>query len=117
VRLRCADGGELFLQASLDGNCLSILGDICGAETDSAHRYVASNAEHLFYLQKANSRCFLNKNSIRSRKAWPGYIHGVNGSDPVCHGNTEVKASTPVIRAFETRIADILFAVQLAPDL
>ena len=117
VRLRCADGGELFLQASLDRNCLSILGDICGAETDPARRHVASNAEHLFDLQEANACCLLNQNSIRPRKAWPRNIHGINGGDPVCHGNTEVEAPTPVIRTFETRIADILFAVQLAPDL
>lgn len=117
VRLRCADGGELFLQASLDRNGLPVLSDIGGTETDSARRYVASNAEHLFDLQKADTRCLLNKDSIRPRETWPRNIHRVNGSDPVCHGNTEVEAPTPVIRTFETRIADTLFAVQLAPDL
>lgn len=117
VRLRCADGGELFLQASLDRNCLSILGDIGGTETDSARRHVATDAEHFFHLQEANPGRLLNKNSIRPRKTWPRYIYGVNGSDPVCHRYAEVEASTPVIRTFETRVADILFTVQLAPDL
>lgn len=117
MRLRCADGGELFLQASLDRNGLPVLSDICGTETDSARRHVVSNADHLFDLQKTDTRCLLNKNSIRPRKTWPRYVHGVNGSDPVCHGNTEVEASTPVICTFKTRVADTLFAVQLAPDL
>jgi len=117
VRLCCADGGELFLQTSLDGNCLSILCYIGGTETDSARRHVASNAEHVFDLQKTDTRCLLNKNSIRPRETWPRDIHRVNSCDPVCHGNTEVEAPTPIIRTFETRVADILFAVQLAPDL
>jgi hypothetical protein len=117
VRLRCADGGELLLQASLDRDCLPVLSDIGGTETDSVCRQVASNVEHLFDLQKADARCLLYKNSVRPREAWPRYIHRINGSDPVCHGNTEVEAPTPVICTFETRVADILFAVQLAPDL
>ena len=117
MRLRCADGGELFLQASLYRDSLPVLSDIGGTETDSAGRSVVSIAEHLFDLQEADTCCLLNKNSIRPRETWPRNIHRVNGSDPVCHGNTEVEASTPVIRTFETRIADTLFAVQLAPDL
>jgi len=117
VRLRCADGGELFLQASLDRSCLSVLSDIRGTEADSARRDVASHVEHLFDLQKTDTRCLLNEDSIRPREAWPLNIHRVNSSDPVCHGNTEVEASTPFIRTFETRVADTLFAVQLAPDL
>jgi len=117
VRLRCANGGELFLQASLDRHCLPVLSDICGTETDPARRSVASNAEHLFDLQEADTCCLLNKNSIRPRETWPCNIHRINGSDPVCHRNTEVEAPTPVIRTLETRIADTLFAVQLAPDL
>lgn len=117
MRLRCADGGELFLQASLNRDCLPELSDIGGTEADSVCRHVASNIEHLFDLQKADAGCFLYKDAVRPRETWPRYIHRINGSDPVCHGNTEVEAPTSVMCTFETRVADTLFAVQLAPDL
>jgi len=117
VRLRCADGGELFLQASLDWSCLPVLSDICGTETDPARRYFVSNVEHLLDLQETDACCLLYHDSVRPQETRPRNIHRVNGSDSVCHGNTEVEAPTPVIRTLETRIADTLFAVQLAPDL
>ena len=117
VRLRCADGGELFLQASLDRSCLPVLSDIRGTQADPVRRYIAPHVEHLFDLQKTDTRSFLNQDSIRPRKAWPLNIHRANGGNPVCHGDTEVEASAPLIRTFETRVADTLFAVQLAPDL
>ena len=117
VRLRCADGGELFLQTPLDWSCLPVLSDIRGTQADPVRCYVAFHVEDLFDLQKTDTRCFLNQDSIRPREARAFNIHRANGSDPVCHGDTEVEAPSSLIRTFETRVADTLFAVQLAPDL
>lgn len=117
-RLQCADCGKLLLQTSLNRYCLSELDDIGGTEKNVTRRgRFGSNGAHFLDLEEANPCRFLNQDAIGPGETEPFNVDRIERCGPVCRGNAEVKAPPPVIRTFKTRVADVLFAVQLAPDL